>query len=150
MKKFVKSFFALLFVFFIFSPSLFAFNRARFVDNARTQANIFTNRAGSLYGNKSIGARYWKEVMGEDKRVLGYSDNWCAVFVNWCARESGYRIPVRIIPWRGSDSRCGAGDLADYFVAIRKWKGPNVTPREGDIVFFNDPCYGRYARGTNI
>lgn len=48
------------------------------------------------------------------------------------------------------DSRCGAGDLADYFVAIRKWKGPNVTPREGDIVFFNDPCYGRYARGTNI
>lgn len=57
---------------------------------------------------------------------------WCAVFVSWCADQSG--IPTNIIPKTASTT-----DMKNRLISlggVSHLKGSGYTPKCGDIVFF--------------
>lgn len=74
-------------------------------------------------GNKG-GEKYWRWY-GFNQRV-----NWCAIFVSWCANESGIMnnsIPIF--------SLCTDGEK--WYKEHSKWKNKSYIPQTGDIVFFD-------------
>lgn len=86
--------------------------------------------AKSQVGNVG-GKKYW-EWYGFKSRV-----EWCAIWVSWCANESGDLDNT--IPRFSSVS-----DGMTWFKNHDKWKGKDYTPSDGDIIFFdwnnnNDP-----------
>ena len=86
--------------------------------------------AKSQVGN--IGGRKYWEWYGFDQRV-----EWCAIFVSWCANESG-DLNVTIPKF----SRVEDGIV--WFKNNGKWQTENYIPKSGDLIFFdwnqdNDP-----------
>lgn len=74
-------------------------------------------------GNKG-GEKYWRWY-GFNQRV-----NWCAIFVSWCANESGIMnnsIPIF--------SLCTDGEK--WYKEHSKWKNKSYIPQTGDIIFFD-------------
>ena len=74
-------------------------------------------------GNKG-GEKYWRWY-GFNQRV-----NWCAIFVSWCANESGIMnnsIPIF--------SLCTDGEK--WYKEHSKWKKKSYIPQTGDIIFFD-------------
>ena len=74
-------------------------------------------------GNKG-GEKYWRWY-GFNQRV-----NWCAIFVSWCANESGIMnnsIPIF--------SLCTDGEK--WYKEHSKWKNKSYIPQPGDIIFFD-------------
>ena len=74
-------------------------------------------------GNKG-GEKYWRWY-GFNQRV-----NWCAIFVSWCANESGIMnnsIPIF--------SLCTDGEK--WYKDYSKWKNKSYIPQTGDIIFFD-------------
>ena len=70
------------------------------------------------------GKKYW-EWYGLNQRV-----NWCAIFVSWCAYESGdigTNIPKFAATYDGMA----------WFTRHNKWKDKSYTPVPGDIIFFD-------------
>ena len=74
-------------------------------------------------GNKG-GEKYWRWY-GFNQRV-----NWCAIFVSWCANESG--IMNNTIP---RFSLCTDG--VKWYKDHSKWKNKSYIPQTGDIIFFD-------------
>ena len=74
-------------------------------------------------GNKG-GEKYWRWY-GFNQRV-----NWCAIFVSWCANESG--IMNNTIP---RFSLCIDG--VKWYKEHSKWKNKSYIPQTGDIIFFD-------------
>ena len=74
-------------------------------------------------GNKG-GEKYWRWY-GFNQRV-----NWCAIFVSWCANESG--IMNNTIP---RFSLCIDGEK--WYKEHSKWKNKSYIPQTGDIIFFD-------------
>ena len=66
-------------------------------------------------------------------RWYGFSSRveWCAIFVSWCAEQSGF-AEAGIIP---RFSLCTTG--AQWFKDMGQWYEPGYTPVPGDIVFFD-------------
>jgi hypothetical protein len=58
--------------------------------------------------------------------------HWCAMFVSWCLAAAGN--PLTIETQKGF-AACEQGRL--YFRRHGQWHGKNVTPRPGDIAFFD-------------
>lgn len=72
------------------------------------------------------GEPYWSWY-GFDKRV-----EWCAIFVSWCADQTGYLDSGEIPRY----SVCGDG--ISKFKEKQKWQDRNVyIPKAGDIIFFD-------------
>ena len=63
----------------------------------------------------------------------GMQDEWCAMFVSWCAKEAG--ILNKVVP---SYSWCESG--ATWYKRKDRygWRG-KYTPKPGDVVFFYNP-----------
>ena len=74
-------------------------------------------------GNKG-GEKYWRWY-GFNQRV-----NWCAIFVSWCANESG--TINNTIP---RFSLCTDG--VKWYKDHSKWKNKSYIPQTGDIIFFD-------------
>lgn len=70
------------------------------------------------------GSKYWKWY-GLKSRV-----SWCAIFVSWCASESGDLD--KTIP-----KFAAVSDGETWFKNHDKWKGSSYTPNAGDIIFFD-------------
>lgn len=70
------------------------------------------------------GKKYW-EWYGFKQKV-----NWCAIFVSWCASESG-DLGTNIPKF------AAVMDGMNWFKNHDKWKGKNYLPSPGDIVFFD-------------
>lgn len=88
--------------------------------------------AKSQVGNVG-GRKYW-EWYGFDQHV-----EWCAIFVSWCANETG-DLNVTIPKF----SRVEDGIV--WFKNKGKWQTRNYIPKSGDLIFFdwnqdNDPDY---------
>lgn len=79
--------------------------------------------AKSQIGNTG-GSKYWKWY-GFNSRV-----EWCAIFVSWCANESG-DLDKTIPKFAGTYE----GEM--WFKHHDKWKGKNYTPSPGDLIFFD-------------
>ena len=91
---------------------------------------------GGIFGNGQIvqvakqevgssnGEKYWRWY-GFNQRV-----NWCAIFVSWCANESG--IMNNTIP---RFSLCTDG--VKWYKDHSKWKNKSYIPQTGDIIFFD-------------
>ena len=88
------------------------FGSSNIVDTARNEI-----------GNKG-GEKYWRWY-GFNQRV-----NWCAIFVSWCANESG--IMNNTIP---RFSLCIDGEK--WYKEHSKWKNKSYIPQTGDIIFFD-------------
>lgn len=79
--------------------------------------------AKSQIGNVG-GKKYW-EWYGFNTKV-----NWCAIWVSWCANESG--------DLNNTIPRFSAvNEGMTWFKSHDKWKGKNYTPSAGDIIFFD-------------
>ena len=74
-------------------------------------------------GNKG-GEKYWRWY-GFNQR-----ENWCAIFVSWCANESG--IINNTIP---KFSLCTDG--VKWYKDHNKWENKSYIPQTGDIIFFD-------------
>lgn len=74
-------------------------------------------------GNKG-GEKYWRWY-GFNQRV-----NWCAIFLSWCANESG--TINNTIP---RFSLCIDGEK--WYKEHSKWKNKSYIPQTGDIIFFD-------------
>lgn len=74
-------------------------------------------------GNKG-GEKYWRWY-GFNQR-----ENWCAIFVSWCANESG--IINNTIP---KFSLCT--DRVKWYKDHNKWENKSYIPQTGDIIFFD-------------
>ena len=74
-------------------------------------------------GNKG-GEKYWRWY-GFNQRV-----NWCAIFLSWCANESG--TINNTIP---RFSLCTDG--VKWYKDHSKWKNKSCIPQTGDIIFFD-------------
>ena len=74
-------------------------------------------------GNK-CGEKYWRWY-GFNQR-----ENWCAIFVSWCANESG--IINNTIP---KFSLCTDG--VKWYKDHNKWENKSYIPQTGDIIFFD-------------
>ena len=74
-------------------------------------------------GNKG-GEKYWRWY-GFNQRV-----NWCAIFVSWCANESG--TINNTIP---RFSLCTDG--VKWYKDHSNWKNKSYIPQTGDIIFFD-------------
>ena len=74
-------------------------------------------------GNKG-GEKYWRWY-GFNQRV-----NWCAIFLSWCANESG--TINNTIP---RFSLCTDG--VKWYKDHSKWKNKSYIPQTGDIIFFD-------------
>ena len=77
------------------------------------------------------GKKYWKWY-GFDSHV-----EWCAIFVSWCANESG-DLNVSIPKFSRVE------DGIQWFKDNKKWADKNYKPKSGDLIFFdwnndNDP-----------
>ncbi len=70
------------------------------------------------------GGKYWKWY-GLNTRV-----SWCAIFISWCASESGDLD--KTIP-----KFAAVTDGKTWFKNHDKWKGSSYTPNVGDIIFFD-------------
>ena len=86
--------------------------------------------AKSQVGNVG-GKKYWKWY-GFDSHV-----EWCAIFVSWCANESG-DLNVSIPKFSRVE------DGIQWFKDNKKWADKNYKPKSGDLIFFdwnndNDP-----------
>lgn len=79
-------------------------------------------------GNKG-GEKYWRWY-GFNQR-----ENWCAIFVSWCANESG--IINNTIP---KFSLCTDG--VKWYKDHNKWENKSYIPQTGDIIFFDWNCDG--------
>ena len=88
------------------------FGSSNIVDTARNEI-----------GNKG-GEKYWRWY-GFNQRV-----NWCAIFVSWCANESG--IINNTIP---KFSLCTDG--VKWYKDHNKWENKSYIPQTGDIIFFD-------------
>ncbi|WP_294348857.1 CHAP domain-containing protein [uncultured Clostridium sp.] len=60
---------------------------------------------------------------------FGMQDEWCAIFVSWCANQAG--ISTDIIP---KHSLCSSG--ANWFKNRGLWVAGGNTPNPGDIIYF--------------
>ena len=58
-------------------------------------------------------------------------DEWCAMFVSWCAYQAGL-IDSGVIP-RFSSCRVGI----QWFQDRGQWQGPGYVPAPGDLIFFD-------------
>ena len=74
-------------------------------------------------GNKG-GEKYWRWY-GFNQR-----ENWCAIFVSWCANKSG--IINNTIP---KFSLCTDG--VKWYKDHNKWENKSYIPQTGDIIFFD-------------
>ncbi|WP_215657162.1 lysozyme family protein [Catenibacterium mitsuokai] len=77
------------------------------------------------------GKPYW-QWYGFDSRV-----EWCAIFVSWCANESG-QLNISIPKFSRVE------DGIQWFKNKNQWKGRSYRPKSGDLIFFdwendNDP-----------
>lgn len=88
------------------------FGSSNIVDTARNEI-----------GNKG-GEKYWRWY-GFNQRV-----NWCAIFLSWCANESG--TINNTIP---RFSLCTDG--VKWYKDHSKWKNKSYIPQTGDIIFFD-------------
>lgn len=70
------------------------------------------------------GEKYWRWY-GFNQR-----ENWCAIFVSWCANESG--IINNTIP---KFSLCTDG--VKWYKDHNKWENKSYIPQTGDIIFFD-------------
>lgn len=84
-----------------------------------------TSQIGNIGGKK-----YW-EWYGFNTKV-----NWCAIWVSWCANESGDLNNT--IP-----KFSAVNDGMTWFKNHDKWKDKNYTPNAGDIIFFDWEVNGR-------
>lgn len=71
------------------------------------------------------GEPFWRWY-GFESRV-----EWCAIFVSWCADQSGL-LSAGILP---RFSVCDEG--VRWFQARSRWKDNSYTPSPGDIIFFD-------------
>ena len=86
--------------------------------------------AKSQVGNVG-GKPYWTWY-GFDQRV-----EWCAIFVSWCANESG-QLNITVPKFSRVE------DGIQWYKNQGKWKDRNYVPKAGDLIFFdwendNDP-----------
>lgn len=67
------------------------------------------------------------------KDWYGINDNWCAMFVSYCANELDY-IDDDIMPKTAS-----VANMADWYKDRGLWKNKDeYTPKAGDIIFFQN------------
>lgn len=124
------------------------------LDNAAEYSNMMANKMGwSGYGDKQYVShvlRYYSlhtgntsivEVALKEKGNVGgekfwswwgYSSRvpWCAIYVSWCANESGYLSTA--IP---KFENCPWG--ANWFKYRDQWANNSYVPTAGDIIFFD-------------
>ena len=79
--------------------------------------------AKSQVGTTS-GSKYWTWY-GFNKKV-----NWCAIFVSWCANESG--MLDSLVP---KFSLCTDGE--NWYKKNNRWKDKSYVPMTGNIIFFD-------------
>lgn len=79
--------------------------------------------AKSQIGN--IGGRKYWEWYGFDSHV-----EWCAIFVSWCANESG-DLNTNIPKFSRVE------DGIQWFKDNKKWADKNYKPKAGDLIFFD-------------
>lgn len=70
------------------------------------------------------GKSYW-QWYGFDSRV-----EWCAIFVSWCANESG-QLNISIPKFSRVE------DGIQWYKNKNQWKDRNYTPKAGDLIFFD-------------
>ena len=70
------------------------------------------------------GKPYW-QWYGFDSRV-----EWCAIFVSWCANESG-QLNISIPKFSRVE------DGIQWYKNKNQWKDRNYTPKAGDLIFFD-------------
>lgn len=88
---------------------------------ASSVANLYPfNYSGNVGGEP-----FWRWY-GFESRV-----EWCAIFVSWCADQSGL-LSAGILP---RFSVCDEG--VRWFQARNRWKDNSYTPSPGDIIFFD-------------
>ena len=74
----------------------------------------------------NVGGEVFWRWYGFESRV-----EWCAIFVSWCADQSGL-LSAGILP---RFSVCDEG--VRWFQARNRWKDNSYTPSPGDIIFFD-------------
>ena len=86
--------------------------------------NNIVEVAKSQVGTTS-GSKYWTWY-GFNKKV-----NWCAIFVSWCANESGM-LDDNSVP---KFSLCTDGE--NWYKKNNRWKDKTYVPMTGNIIFFD-------------
>lgn len=95
-------------------------------------SSTLVNTAMSQKGNRG-GDKFW-QWWGYDYRVA-----WCAIFVSWCAEQSG--IPESVIPKFQS-----CNDGIQKFKELGRWKdADSYTPQPGDVIFFDSPSNSHHV-----
>ena len=86
--------------------------------------NNIVEVAKSQVGTTS-GSKYWTWY-GFNKKV-----NWCAIFVSWCANESGMLDDSSVPKF----SLCTDGE--NWYKKNNRWKDKSYVPMTGNIIFFD-------------
>ena len=86
--------------------------------------NNIVEVAKSQVGTTS-GSKYWIWY-GFNKKV-----NWCAIFVSWCANESGMLDDSSVPKF----SLCTDGE--NWYKKNNRWKDKSYVPMTGNIIFFD-------------
>lgn len=113
--------------------------RANMLAIAKSQIGYHeSNSSGKLAGTSSGGSNYT-----EFGRYYGYNGvPWCAIFVNWCARENG--VSTSVIP-----KYCAVRDYysfyhrkGQHYYTWSKVRQQKYTPRKGDLILYSNTLGG--------
>jgi hypothetical protein len=113
-------------------------NRENVVAVALSQLGYHEGRSSSQLSGTVSGSSNYTEY----GRYVGMNPAaWCAIFVNWCAREAG--ISTSVIPNKTSTS----GFLSYYksknrFKTWSQIRQKNYKPKAGDIIFYSGSSGG--------
>lgn len=115
-------------------------NRQNVLAIANSQMGYHEGNKTSQLGGTSSGSKNYTEY----GYYYGLQGAWCAMFVNWCARENG--TSTKVIP-----RYCAVMSYYSYynkkgqrFYTWAKTKGGKgkYTPKAGDLIFFSDRLGG--------
>lgn len=79
--------------------------------------------AKSQIGN--VGGKLYWTWYGFDQRV-----EWCAIFVSWCANESG-QLNITVPKFSRVE------DGIQWYKNLGKWRNKDYIPKAGDLIFFD-------------
>ncbi len=106
-------------------------------NTSNKELEAFVNKAVSQLGSKPdgngvtvYGKWYQDNVDGSDSFSTAA---WCAMFISWCASESGISSSTV-----GYYAECSSWEK-DFYIQNGLWYSPNgYTPARGDIIFFDN------------
>ena len=128
-------------------------NRQNVLEIANSQMGYHEGNKTSQLGGTSSGSKNYTEY----GYYYGLQGAWCAMFVNWCARENGTSTKVipsycAVMSYYSSYTKKG-----HHFYTWAKTKGGkgSYTPKAGDLIFFSDRLGGSthhigYVRSFSI